>query len=866
MSDNFGFRIGIEGEKQFKNALRDINQSFKVLGSEMNLVTSQFDRQDKSLQAMTARNNVLNKEIDAQRNKVSILEAALKNAADSFGEADRRTQNWAIQLNNARADLNKMEKELDQNVQALHELENGFDEAEEGAEQFADSIDKAADQTQDASGKFEKIGGVLKGIGATIGAAVAAIGTAAIATGVSLVKLGDEYNMAVNQLSASTGATGQELEELGEVAQNVYKHNFGDNLEDVANGIAEVKKTTGLMGQELEKATESGFALRDTFGFDLQESARAAGALMKNFGITSEEAYNIIAVGAQNGADKNGDLLDTLNEYSNQYSALGLSADEFIAGLIGGAEAGAFSIDKIGDAVKEFNIRAKDGSKGTIEVFTSLGFNADEMTKKFAQGGEAASGAFYAVIEELNAIQDPLLKNTLGVQLFGTQFEDLEASVLPVLAGMKDSTIATTDALAQINEIKYNNLSDGFEGVKRSLQGVFLPAVSEVSAGITDLFSGLSNGINEADGNFEKISEVIGETVGGITSLITEQLPQFITLGLDIVMAIGGAIIENLPLIIDAAMQIVMTLLTGLVEALPQITEGALQLLLALVDGIVANLPMLVEAALTMIVTLATGLAEALPELIPSIVQAIVLIVETLIANMDQILEAAFQLIQGLAVGLINALPVLIEALPQIISSIVTFIVSNQYKLLEMGIQLVVQLAVGLIQAIPQLVAQLPQIIVAIVTGLSNAVPSVVEVGKNIAQGLWNGIASMIGWLKGKVDSMVSGIVQGVKNTLGIHSPSRVFAGIGANMGQGIGVGFEDAMSGVEKDMQGAIPTDFDLDLNSQVSGSLSGSEGTSFDVTIPLTIDGNVLTRVIAQLQWNQNTVTVRNLGIGGA
>ena len=124
----------------------------------------------------------------------------------------------------------------------------------------------------------------------------------------------------------------------------------------MANGISEVKKTTGLMGQELEKATESGFALRDTFGFELQESARAAGALMKNFGISSEEAYNIIATGAQNGADKNGDLLDTLNEYSNQYSALGLSADEFIAGLIGGAEAGAFSIDKIGDAVKEFNL------------------------------------------------------------------------------------------------------------------------------------------------------------------------------------------------------------------------------------------------------------------------------------------------------------------------------------------------------------------------------------------------------------------------------------------------------------------------------------------------------------------------------
>lgn len=167
---------------------------------------------------------------------------------------------------------------------------------------------------------------------------------------------------------------------------------------------------------------------------------------------------------------------------------------------------------------------AKDGSKTSIEAFTALGLSAEEMTRQFSQGGEMANDAFYNVIERLQEIEDPLLKNTIGVQLFGTQFEDLEANVLPVLASMKDSTLASSDALSQITEVKYNNLTDGFEGVKRSLQGVFLPAVSEVSAGITDLFSELSNGINAADGDFDKISDIIGKTVGGITTIITEQL------------------------------------------------------------------------------------------------------------------------------------------------------------------------------------------------------------------------------------------------------------------------------------------------------------------------------------------------------
>ena len=119
MADNFGLKIGLEGEKEFKKALNEINQSFKVLGSEMKLVQSAFDKNDNSVEALTARNQVLNKEIEAQKQKIETLRAALSNAAESFGENDRRTQSWQIQLNNATATLNDMERELSQNNDAL---------------------------------------------------------------------------------------------------------------------------------------------------------------------------------------------------------------------------------------------------------------------------------------------------------------------------------------------------------------------------------------------------------------------------------------------------------------------------------------------------------------------------------------------------------------------------------------------------------------------------------------------------------------------------------------------------------------------------------------------------------------------------
>ena len=145
MSENFGLKIGLEGEKEFKKSLAEINNSFKVLGSEMKLVDSQFDKNDKSAEALTARNQVLNKEIDQQKQKIETLRSALANAAESFGENDRRTQSWQIQLNNAQAALNSMERELNSNNTALANADKGFDEAGDEAKDFSNSVKKAAD-------------------------------------------------------------------------------------------------------------------------------------------------------------------------------------------------------------------------------------------------------------------------------------------------------------------------------------------------------------------------------------------------------------------------------------------------------------------------------------------------------------------------------------------------------------------------------------------------------------------------------------------------------------------------------------------------------------------------------------------------
>ncbi len=704
MADNFGLKIGIEGEKEFKNAIREINQSFKVLGSEMNLVASQFDKQDKSVEAVTARNKVLNKEIELQKEKIATLEKALANAASSFGETDRRTQSWQIQLNNAKAELNKMERELEQSNKALDAAEKEFNEAEKQADEFGDEIKKAADQADDAGGHFEKLGGVLKGIGVAMGAALAAIGTAAVGAGKALVDMSVNSAAYADEILTASTVTGMSTDSL-----QAYK--YAAELVDVS---------------------------LDTLTGSMARNVRSMSSARKGTGEIAD-AYRKLGVSV---TDANGNLRDSEAVYWETIDALGKVSNE--------TERDALAMQIFGKSAQELNPLIAQGSAGIAEL--------TEEAKRMG-----------AVMSE-----DSL--NALG------KFDD-----------------------------SIQRLKAGGAAAKNMLGTVLLPQLQILADDGVVLLGEFTRGLSEANGDWTKISGVIGNTVGSLVNMLMENLPKLIQVGLDIVTSIGGAIVDNLPVIIDAAVQIVMTLLQALIDALPQITDGALQLVMALVQGIIDNLPALVEAAVQMIVTLAIGIGEALPELIPAIVEAIILICETLINNMDQILEAAFAIIEGLAQGLLNALPKLIEALPQLIITIINFIINNLPKIIEMGVQLTVQLALGLIKAIPQLVASLPQIISAIIQGLAKAIPSVADIGKNIVKGLWEGIQSLGNWLKTKISGFFAGIVEGAKKILGIHSPSTVFAGIGKNMGEGIGIGFDKSMNTVVQDMQKAIPAEFEI-------------------------------------------------------
>ena len=503
------------------------------------------------------------------------------------------------------------------------------------------SLGKALD---DVTGKLENVNWKAVTVGGAVGGIAVATGKAVVEAGKYLADLGNEYNTAINQLSAATGATGDELDALGESVKNIYAQGLGDDFADVADGLAATQQASDLTGEALERATAAGFNLRDVFDYDVSESARAASALMKNFGIDAEEAYGLIAVGAQNGADKNGDLLDTLNEYSPQFAALGLSADQFIGTLVEGADAGLFSIDKVGDAVKEFNIRAKDGSDTSREAFESLGLNADKMFAAFAAGGDTAEAAFFDTVEALNSMDDPLARNAAGVALFGTQFEDLEAGVLPVLASIETAAYDGAAALQQINDVKYNDLGSAFEAVKRSAEVALLPMASMIANTLTALAPILSD-------TFEAIAPVITDTLNTCMPFVQQFLVgmgEALQTVLPMVSQLAAGLLPLLGQLVSAFLPVLTSLISALLPVITPLLEVALQIVNSVIMPLVPPLMQIVEALLPPLMSLLNAIMPILSPLL-GLLQPIASVLGTVASVIGKIVSFGAGVINSIA-------------------------------------------------------------------------------------------------------------------------------------------------------------------------------------------------------------------------
>ena len=385
---------------------------------------------------------------------------------------------------------------------------------------IAGKVDKTlGSSTKAANKQLATIQKAADKVSTTMTAGLAAMGTGAIAATKYFSDLGGEWQEATNQVASSTGAAGKELESLRGAMERVYADNFGEDVADVADAVALVDRNLANLDQEgLTKATEGALALRDAFEYEVEESTRAAEAIRKNFGTSVEDAFSLIAAGAQNGLDYSGELIDTINEYSSQFSKLGFTADGMFNLLQSGADSTAWNLDKVGDAIKEFSIRAIDGSDTTVSAFEDLGYSAEEIMATFAAGGEGANTAFFEVLNTLMDVDDQVKRDALGVSLFGTMWEDLGVEAMQAMADASSAAYDTQGALEQINQVKYNDLDSALQGIRRQMEVDMLPAADAVYQSLMDSIPEISAAIEEVSPAVAEIAEDFADWAGGAVS------------------------------------------------------------------------------------------------------------------------------------------------------------------------------------------------------------------------------------------------------------------------------------------------------------------------------------------------------------
>lgn len=854
MADNFGLKIGLEGEKEFKAALAEINQQFKVLGSEMRLVESEFGKNNTSVEGLTARNQVLSKEIEAQKQRIEILRQALANATESFGETDKRTQAWQIQLNNAQAELNNMQRELDQNSDALKRAADGLEEAEKEADDFGDEVEDAGKQSEDAGGKFDGLGTTCKAVAATLAAAFAAVSAAAISAGKALVDMtteGAAYADTVLTESTVTGIATDKLQEYMYAAElvDVSTETLTKSMAKQIKSMKAVQDGTKLSAEAYEKlgveVLNADGSLRDSdtvywevidaLGKLENETERDALG-MQILGKSAQELNPLIEAGAER-----------MKELGNQAREAGYVVGDDMLNAYGALD----------DQIQYLNVgtTAAKNALGTVllPILTDLATDGVDLLGEFTNEILAANGDIGAMSD---VIGDILPKALDMVMAYVPELLEMIGEVVGSLGqAIVDNLPIIVDSATQIIFSILNGLIAGLpkiaDGALQLVLGLVdgilaqLPLLIKVAA---EVIVTLANGIAKS---IPKLIPTLVKVIVEVCTTLVKNLPLILDAALQLIMGLAQGILDAIPVLIESLPELIQAILDFIISAIPQIIDAGIQLLTSLVDAlpiiiaaivevipqiissiieaVLIAIPLIVEAGIELL----TSLIDALPTIILTIVEAIPLIIEgiitAVIAAIPQIIEAGITLLTSLVGALPDIIIGIVEAIPEIINGIINALLDNIGLLIQAGVELFMALITNLPTIIIELVKAVPQILSALIEAFGKGVGSFVDIGANLVKGLWEGIQSLATWLWDKVSSWASDLWDGICDFFGIHSPSRKMAWIGDMMMEGLAGGIDESAGVAIKSA-----TDMTKDLNS-VFNDLSADLTTALPKAIDL-------------------------------
>lgn len=617
----------------------------------------------------------------------------------------------------------------------------------------------------------------------------------AIKTGVNQAT---ELDDAMAKFQAQTGASSNEMSKFKNIARDVWSNNFGEDVSDVADMMGRVKQQMqGISDVDLKNVTEDLLTLRDTFGMDENETLRGAQQLMKQFGISSQEAFDLMATGAQNGLNKSDELGDNISEYSGKFAQAGYSADEYFQLMQNGLDGGAYNLDKVNDAINEVTTRLVDGTiEGALDSFDT---KTQDVFKAWQEGRATQKDVVNAIVEDISKTTNEQEKLNKASIAFGTMGEDFNSGFIQSLTTVGNKYKDVEGAMDKVKEIANGGLKNALSGLGRAFLDSFTPIgelITPILAGIIRLITVAIQGIQQG---FAKVGDVISSVLSkidtsGITEL-TNQVSEVLASAFDevrkaidemkvalepiakeILGKIGSAIqnVVNqaqkiLSVVGPPILAIIKKIIQTVVGMIPVITS-ILQIVGSVVSGIISFINMVVTYVGTAIAT------------ILGFIMPIVQIVATIVANIWSVILTVAQNIRSKVSEVVTAIIGFVSNLFKTVSDII----NNIWSKIQDTMNRVGDKVKGVIDNINKYFNNIKSTVSDVFNGIWSKVQGVMDnVGNkisNVLQGIQNawsglkgfvggvfgGIEGAVGSLVSSVKGMVNGVIGGINGAIGI--------------------------------------------------------------------------------------------------
>lgn len=636
------------------------------------------------------------------------------------------------------------------------------------------------------------MGGVV-GVTAVAGA----IGGMALAikTGVNQAT---ELDDAMSKFQAQTGASSKEMNKFKDIAREVWSNNFGEDIADVADMMGRVKQQMqGISDVDLKNVTEDLLTLRDAFGMDENETLRGAQQLMKQFGITSQEAFDLMATGAQNGLNKSDELGDNISEYSGKFAQAGYSADEYFQLMQNGLDGGAYNLDKVNDAINEVTTRLVDGTiEGALDSFSS---KTQDVFKAWQEGRATQKDVINAIVEDISNTTNEQEKLNKSATAFGTMGEDFNAGFIQSLTTVGDKYKEVEGAMDRVKEIANGGLKNALSELGRTFLDSFTPigeVITPILSGIIGLITVAIQGIQQG---FAKVGDVISNVFGSIdTSGITNIVSQVS----EVLAPAFDKVKEAIDKMKVALEPIAKDILSKIIEVIQNIVNQAQKILSVVGPPILAIIKKIIETVVGMI-PIITSILQVVGSVVSGIISFISTVISIVGTAISTILGFIMPIVQVVATIVANIWSVILTVatniwskVSEVVTAIIEFVsnvfktvsdvVGNIWSKIQDAMNKVRDKVQGVIDNINKYFNNVKDTVSDVFNGIWSKVKDIMgKVGEKISnvlkgiQNAWNGLKDFVGGvfggievavqsLVGSVKGFVNGVIGGINGAIGI--------------------------------------------------------------------------------------------------